>query len=138
MFALMTTLLTGYTYNIPIHTLITAGITGTISWGMTQYILHAGKSDILSAAFGAIAVGIAAEIFARLQKEPTTIYIITGIIPLVPGLQAYTAVQNFLNSHYNQGMTMVLHTALISAYIASGLAAVSIAGRIYSKMFDEK
>ncbi len=132
-FALATSLLTGVTLNIPIRTLITAGISGTIAWSANQVILNLFQSRIIAAAFGAIAVGVTAEIFARIQKEPTTAYIITGIIPLVPGLKAFNAMQNFLTNNYNQGITLALQTTLISSYIASGLAVVSIAGRIYSK-----
>lgn len=130
LFALMTTLLTGVTLHVPIRTLITAGATGTIGWSIYQSLSTFSNSSIIAAGCGAIAVGLAAEIFARLQKEPTTIYITTGIIPLVPGLKAYNAVQNILNAHYTQGMAMLLQTALISAYIAAGLAVVSIVGKI--------
>lgn len=137
-FALVTSLLTGVTQHIPGRTLFTAGITGTIGWSVNQLLIRFSESTIMSATCGAVAVGILAEIFARLQKEPTTIFIITGIVPLAPGLKAYSAMQELLNGQFNNGIALGLETALISAYIAGGLAVVSIMGRAYSRIFDNK
>lgn len=125
--AFLTSLFTGITLHIPPRTWLAVGITGTLGWTVYRVTLNNGLPEVIGAAGGAMIVGLAAEILARIQKEPATVYIVAGIIPLVPGVIAYNAMLGLLETQYTQGLALGLEAFLIAAYIAAGLAVVSVA-----------
>lgn len=136
--AFVTSLFTGVTLHIPARTLLAVGITGTFGWTVNQIAVDHGLPAVIAAAAGAMTVGLMAEILARLQKEPATVYIVSGIIPLVPGVIAYNAMLGFLESRYTQGLALSFEAFLIAAYIAAGLAVVSVVVSYFSNILRRK
>ncbi|TLM78542.1 MAG: threonine/serine exporter, partial [Actinobacteria bacterium] len=96
--AFILSLFTGVTLHVPVRTWLAVGITGTLGWTASELILNQGLPGVVAAAGGAMIVGLSAEILARIQKEPATVYIVAGIIPLVPGVIAYNAMLGFLEN----------------------------------------
>lgn len=132
--AFVLSLFTGVTLHIPIRTWLAVGITGTLGWTASQVILDRDLPGVVAAAAGAMVVGISAEILARIQKEPATVYIVAGIIPLVPGVLAYNAMLGFLESQYSRGLALGFEAFLIAAYIAAGLAVISVGANYFSNI----
>jgi Uncharacterized conserved protein len=98
-----------------------AGLIGAVSW--TVYLLIIGELGIVRANFfTALIIALLSHIFARILKAPVTIFLIAGIMPLVPGSIIYKAVYNF-----TQG-----ERALASQYLNETLA---IAGMIALAIF---
>ncbi|HSH34747.1 threonine/serine exporter family protein, partial [Schnuerera sp.] len=62
------------------------GATGWIAYYITSSILN---SNVAGTFFAAVTVGISGELFARHYKKPATVFIVPGIIPLVPGAGMY-------------------------------------------------
>lgn len=134
--AFVTSLFTGITLHIPVRTWLAVGITGTLGWAANQAALNRGQPAVIAAAGGAMVVGLMAEILARLQKEPATVYIVSGIIPLVPGIIAYNAMLEFLENRYTRGLALAFEAFLIASYIATGLAVVSVVVNYLSKILQ--
>ena len=73
----------------PKNSIFKSGIAGALGW-VTFYIISINfNSHISGTFFAAIAVGILGELLARYYKKPATVYIIPGIVPLVPGAGMY-------------------------------------------------
>jgi uncharacterized membrane protein YjjB (DUF3815 family) len=100
------------------------------AWGV---IFRAPKKRILLAsaggleivgrtALGAFAVGISGEIIARICHEPATVFLTPGIVPLVPGITVYAAMQAFVAGDYLGGLSLATETLLAAGAIAGGLA----------------
>lgn len=76
---------------------------------------------IYSSFFGSLALGLLSHYMARKQKEPAIIFMVTGIIPLVPGGLAYDATKNLVLLNFSTAINTMLEVTLIAGAIALGL-----------------
>ena len=124
--AFMTALFTGITLRTPPSAWVAVGLTGMLGWGASHFLAAKNIPELLAAVSGAIVIGTLAEILARIQKQPVTVYIVSGIIPLVPGTIAYNSMLQFLEKDYNSGLSLAFRAFLIASYLAAGLAVVPL------------
>ncbi len=98
-----------------------ASLCGFISWA--GYLLADAflGVEIASYFFGATAAALYAEIAAHIRKAPVTVFLILGIIPLVPGLAVYRTMEGCLSGNLEQFVTMGIETLKIGGAIALGL-----------------
>lgn len=108
--------------NIPRKLIIFPAIVGSISFFTYLLIENNGRDFIIATVAGSFVVGVLGEIFASFNKQPSTLFTIPGILPLVPGYAIYYAmlylVQNNLSSA-SEKATAALFTAIA---IACGIA----------------
>ncbi|MDT3698902.1 MAG: threonine/serine exporter family protein [Thermincola sp.] len=124
--AFFTSLFTGITLHTPLTAWFTVGLTGMLGWSVSRFLAYRNIPELLAAVSGALVIGILAEIFARWQKQPVTVYIVSGIIPLVPGTIFYNSMLQFLDNQYNAGFALAFKAFLIASYLAAGLAIVPL------------
>ena len=79
---------------------------------------------VWSSAIAALAVGMLASILAQLSRTPVLALVITGLVPLLPGLVLFNALMQLAS-----GSVAGLFAALVSAAVAAALAAGAIAGQ---------
>lgn len=58
---------------------------------------------------------------SRILKSPVVIFMIPGIIPLVPGSLAYKAMQQLVTLNFTEANNTFIRTILIAGSIALGL-----------------
>ena len=76
-------------FGVPKKYLVYSSLTGAAGWCVYLVLSDLGWKEFL-AMFGAtILVALMSNIFARVLKSPVSIYLIPGILPLVPGLGMY-------------------------------------------------
>ncbi len=108
-------------FNVPRRTLIYCGFVGVVGW-MIYFILTEHGMDIVNASFfSAFIIAIVSHLYARRFKMPMIIFIVGGIIPLVPGGMAYNAMRNVVEDDYIQGLQYGLKAFLITGAIVIGL-----------------
>lgn len=116
-----------YIFNAPYRCLLSAGFSGGIGWltfvFLRDYIF---MSNITANFLAAAAIGILAEIFARLQKEPVTMFVVPGIIVLVPGYSIFRAMNMFIHDAVPEGLNILLKASTESGAIAVGILFVGI------------
>ena len=71
-----------------------------------------------------------AECFARLMKAPATIFLIIGILPLVPGSGLYNAMDHLISGDSVMFAQVGLETASYAGAIAVGVSMVSSVARL--------
>ncbi|WP_027340586.1 threonine/serine exporter family protein [Halonatronum saccharophilum] len=123
----------GAIFESPKRSLWLLGLTGAISWGgflLSQLLIN---QVVISAFIASIIVGICGEIFARVMKLPVTVFVVCGIIPLVPGVPAYDTMLHLINGDYIKGVERGVTTLLIAGSIAFAVAIVGA----FSKYFTE-
>ena len=135
--AFLTTLFTGITLQTPKSALVTAGLTGMFGWTVYNIMIQLNFSTLFASVSGAVVIGGFAEIMSRIQKQPATVYIVSGIIPLVPGITSYDSMLNFINSRYIEGISLAFKAFLIAAYLAAGLALIPITVRFLRRRFGK-
>lgn len=74
----------------------------------------------------AFACAFGAEIFARLCKAPSTVFLLPGCIALVPGSSLYYSMSNLLNENYREAAQQLLITAEVGAAIGGGIIIASL------------
>ena len=84
------------------------GFVGACGW-MVYTVLFNGFElhTIYSSFFGSLALGLLSHYMA-VEKEPVIIFMVTGIIPLVPGGLAYDATKNLVLLHFGRRLTQCL------------------------------
>ncbi|MGE8037751.1 hypothetical protein B1B04_24005 [Lysinibacillus sp. KCTC 33748] len=111
----------GVIFNVPRKNLIYCGFVGVVGW-MIYFILTEHGMDIVYASFfSSFVIAIVAHLYARRFKMPMIIFIVGGIIPLVPGGMAYNAMRNVVEADYIQGLQYGFKAFLITGAIVIGL-----------------
>ncbi len=103
--------------------LIWAGI-GSILTFAIYYVLD--DRLFLAAIVSAMFTALYSEISARVHKAPTLVFLITGVIPTVPGRYLYNTMRCFVEGSWSEGASYFLDTMTIALGIAAGVVGVAI------------
>ncbi len=125
--ALLATLGFAVLLNTPRRALAFAALVGVAGQLANQLLLDMDTTAELAAFAGGLTVGLLAEVGARLHRTPSTVFTITGFIPLVPGTLAFRAITEFLDNQLLVGLSFAVRTMLIGGAIAAGLGVVASA-----------
>lgn len=124
----------GVLFNVRGKRLIIAAIGGLLSWLL--FILFNKVVDNEPVAYFAVSVAISAyaEIMARVLKTPTTAFIITGLIPLIPGSSLYYTIAYAFESDINKFVSKAVYTLELAAALALGVITVTTIVKIINKI----
>ncbi|MGM0502689.1 MAG: threonine/serine exporter family protein [Bacillota bacterium] len=128
----------GILMQAPKNSLLTVGLTGTISWGGFLFANNLTSSIVFSTFIAAIVVGVCGEFFARINQLPATVFIVAGILPLVPGVPAYYMMYHMLEGDYLKGVENAINTLMIAGAISFGIAIVGGAAKYYAELKSSK
>lgn len=109
-------------FNVPIRYLLPGGIAGAVGW-IIYRATGEGNSAIF---FAALSIGILSEIGARILKIPVLIIAVPGIIPLVPGVQAYWTMLALMRGDFLGTVAKGTETLFAAGAIAAGIALASV------------
>lgn len=98
--------------------LITYFVYYTVSFFGGGFFLASFASTTFAAAFG--------ELCARLRRAPAVIYYLTGLIPIVPGGEAYYTMKYFLERNIPMATAKLIATLGVALGIAGGIVLVSL------------
>ena len=84
--------------NVPKKFLLYCGLEGSVGWFVYLIFLPA-QGAVMANFFGSLALAIMAHVFARVFKAPVTVFLIPGLLILVPGAGLFrSAYQLFLGT----------------------------------------
>ena len=113
-------------FNAPRKSLFTCGLIGAIGW-LIQVVVNLLLADVVVSSFlGAVCVGILSTNASKLLKLPATIFIYTGMVPLVPGYGMYNTMQNIVTKNYGVASKVGMETLLQAGAIAMGILLASV------------
>ncbi|PSB62255.1 hypothetical protein C7B61_14775, partial [filamentous cyanobacterium CCP1] len=113
-------------YNVPRKALFPCSAIGMGGYLLKTSLQEFGMTDAAAIFFGALFLGIVGAIPAKRMQLPMVLFVITGIIPIVPGTAVYQTVVFF-----NQGDVLGgLQNAIDAAFGIGAIAAGVGAGRI--------
>ena len=120
--------------NSPKKTLYVAGSIGMISWVIYVLLMRINIDMMTSNFIAASIAALLSEILARKMKKPTILFIVPGIITLIPGLGLYNVVEEDFQLAFTTGANVLL----ASGAIALGVIVISSLFRTYYKNLREK
>mgnify|MGYP003590123889 CR=1 FL=1 len=106
-------------FNTAKNQLIYSGIIGAIGWGvyLICYETYA-LSIVFSTFFAAMVVNILSHMTCRIRKAPVTVFLVAGIIPLVPGITFYQSIYYLTTEQYDLSLSTGILTFQIAGVIA--------------------
>ena len=125
----------GFSTETPRRFIVYAGIGGGFAW-MCYLIAFDWLQSVVFANFiGAFSVGIYSHVMARKMKTPVTVFLLGGILPLVPGRQIYQMVY-YLIAQQN---TLSANNLILTLNIAGAIAlAIFLADTIFIMLKKEQ
>lgn len=117
-------------FNCPKKSVIKASAIGALGWTAYLLVVDQGQSVISASFVGAITVGLIGELFASKFRSPATVFIIPGIIPLVPGYGIYYTMISIITKDYSTAATKGFEAFFVALAIATALIITSTIGRL--------
>ena len=111
--------------------------------GLFTYFVYYATFYFLKSAFVAALLSTAiaaayAEFMARKRRAPSSVFLIPGVIPTVPGSNLYFFMRNILEKNFSVALTELGVALSIALGIASGTVGVSIVWGIISDKVSKK
>lgn len=121
-FSFLTAFCFAFIYDAPKRLFVPAGLCGGCGY-IVYYIATVllNVDSIYASLLGSFTLGILSHIMARLVKSPVILFMIPGIIPLVPGSIFFKAAQKLLTLDFVQASDIFIRATLIAGAIAVGL-----------------
>lgn len=110
----------------------TAG--GLLSWLVYLAFVRLGVGEILSNVISAAAVTAYARVCAGRFKAPVTVYLIVGLVPLIPGKGLYQAMLAAVQGDVPRMGETGLKTMMLALGISAGVVLVTTAVHIAEKV----
>lgn len=117
-------------FNIRGRKLILASLGGLLSWTVYLLLESLFPGEALRYCLAAAAVTVYGEIFARIEKTPTTTFLVPSVIPLIPGGSLYYTMNYALNKQWAAFSNQGLHTLQLALALAVGIIAVTTLVRL--------
>lgn len=125
-------------FGIPANAIFQSAFIGGTGWTVYYTVGQKFNSLIAGAFLGALVVGLIGEGFARYYKKPATVFIIPGIIPLVPGSGMYYTMLALVENDFSKALTKGVETFFIAAAISIGIIiTTSLSRSINRAKFDQ-
>lgn len=108
-------------FHVPKKHIISASFVGACGWLTYTYFTSAGGGSILACFAGSCAVALLSDFFSRIFRDAATIFIIPGILPLVPGANMYYTMLAILEGNTQKTAAVGTETMLMAGAIAVAL-----------------
>ena len=110
--------------------LVLATLGGVISWAVFLVLEPLLPGEAVRYFISAAVVTAYGEILARVEKTPTTTFLVPSIIPLIPGSALYYTMNYALNNQWSQFAGQAFYTVQLALALAVGIIAVTTAVRL--------
>ena len=87
---------------------------GAVAWTIYQFTVGMDLGKVGASFLGSLILGLMSHTMSRRYKRPVIIFIVPGIIPLVPGGAAYEATRYLVSNNYTYAVNTFLEVTLIS------------------------
>lgn len=129
-------------FSVPVKKIPACILVGGFGWTTYQFCVNCGYSVAISCFVGACVVGLLSDIASRLLKEASTIFVIPGIVCLVPGARIYYTMVSFIQHDSEELTNNATTTLMMAGAIAAGLLVVGSAAQMVrslsQKTFKQK
>ncbi|MEG0855230.1 MAG: threonine/serine exporter family protein [Terrisporobacter sp.] len=112
-------------FNSPVKALIPSGLIGGAGWTLYSILFDITVNGIFANFFAATLISLLSEILARKMKYPAIIFVIPGILPLIPGLGLYNTMLSLVEGRYTDAMSIGTNALFVSASIAMGVLLIT-------------
>ncbi|MBQ1674705.1 MAG: threonine/serine exporter family protein [Oscillospiraceae bacterium] len=105
--------------------LLPAALGGVLAWGVYLGMEALTGLEFMACLVAAAVAVVYAEVMARLRKTPATLFVIPGIVPLVPGSSLYNTMSYAVRGEAELARIYGTKTLLCALAIAAGISIVT-------------
>lgn len=127
-------LMVGVLFNSSKKALIFCGLSGLFGYLFYALIYGSTFNNVLATFIGAIVVSLFGEIMSKTLKIPSTIFIITGIFPIVPGAMAYNTIELLTKKELQNMASSAFETIFCAGALAFGIMVIASISNIFKKL----
>lgn len=109
------------------------GAAGALGWFTYLVLEPLGIGVVTRNFYAALAVAFLAHIFARTKKAPVTVFLATGILPMVPGAGMYQIAYHIFVGDHQMTSFYLVQTLQIAGVIALAVFLTDSFFRIFQK-----
>ena len=124
--------------SLPKKFLWMAGTIAAISWGIYLVCQYYGLGLGMSIFNATFTTAFISHILARVFKAPVTMFLIPGVLPLVPGVNTYRIAYYLIAKEADTASYYMAATLTIAGMIAIGVFVVDTIFRVYSTLRNQK
>ena len=117
-------------FNLRGRKLLITTVGGFISWAVFLLLEKWIPGESARYFLSMTAISVYAEIFARVEKTPTTTFLVPCVIPLIPGSALYYTMNYALNEQWGLFVQKAFYTLKLALALALGIIAVTTATRL--------
>jgi uncharacterized membrane protein YjjB (DUF3815 family) len=117
-------------FNIRGRRLVVTVIGGFLSWLLFVLLCNFISSEPINYFIVAAVISFYAEIMARIVKTPTTTFITTALIPLIPGGSLYYTMAYAFHSNIDRFLEKAIYTLQLASALALGIIIATTISRI--------
>ena len=114
--------------------IVLAGFGGGLTWALFLALQNYMGGLFLPNLLASVFVGIYAEIMARVNRAPATIFLTTGAVPLIPGGSLYYTMLGLVSNDELMFAENGSKAAIIALAIALGFVIVAIANNLHLRI----
>ena len=133
--AMIATIAFSILFSAPKKELLFCGFTGALGWIVYYVMTQKNINLIFSAAIATFVLTIFARSFAVIRRNPATVYLVTGIFPLVPGAGIYyTAYYLFTRNNTMSGLKAIETFEMAGAIVFGIVFGFAIPQKLFLKL----
>lgn len=118
------TLAFSYLYQLPLRIMLLSGLTGMAGW-MVYFLTNASLGTGVSMFLSAIVITLLSRLFSALDRKPVTVFLVPGIVPIVPGAALFFMVFNLLMLSYRDAAHYGVSALITCGAVVLGIAFVN-------------
>lgn len=127
----------GVLFNLRGQRLLFAAIGGLCSWALYCLLGLGIASSPIRFFIVSLLMSVYAEVLARILKTPTTTFIMTSLVPLIPGGSLYYTMAYALSGVWEDFAERALLTIQLAVALAVGIIVATAAAHIFSRVTAE-
>ena len=108
----------------PRKTLPYCALVGAVGWLVYEFAVLQGLEAFAASLLAVIPLTILTRVFAITQKTPVTVFLLTGIFPLVPGAGIYYTAYYFIQGNNALALSNGISTFKVAVALAIGITLV--------------
>lgn len=124
--------------SVPKKTLLASSLLGAVGYVVYRLIYVFGEHDLLGFLAASFIVAAGSEILARKFKAPAALFVLPGIIPLVPGVGLYQTMLCLVRNDMSGFTDAGVRTLFISGIIAVAVAVTNAVARHITIQFSNR
>jgi uncharacterized membrane protein YjjB (DUF3815 family) len=122
--ALVSTIAFSCLFNIPHNQLLFIGLAATVGWIIYQVANVVGLTATLGTFLATVVVTWILRIMTFYRKVPMTVFLLGGIIPLVPGAGIYRTLYAFISDDFHHAVQLGIDTVRLFGVMCIGIILV--------------